>query len=277
MSVHTPGKAGKALREQVSRKSQGLYSSQAQRASVIDLIEASNHDRLPGLIPIRHFRMSASPFAFYRGTASIMAHDLAALAHTNIMVQAIGDCHLMNFGGFATPERTLIFDVNDFDETLPASWEWDVKRLATSFVLAARHNGIHPIGGKEAAYALVKSYRENIIRFSQMNSLDLWYMKFDIATIQAKARSEEVKEFLAEAIEKTNRTTNQKIFYKITENVVGKFAITDQLPLVYHPFDIHEAAETIRGFMDQYKQTLQADRRWLLDQNEVIDIALKVV
>ena len=273
----TPSKAGKALRDQVSRKTQGIFKLNAHRVSVIDVVEASNQDRLPELVPIRHARMSASPFAFYRGMASMMAQDLAQLPQTNVLVQAIGDCHLMNFGGFATPERNLIFDVNDFDETLPASWEWDLKRLATSFVLAARYKGMKAIDSREMAWALSKSYRENMILFSRMNALDLWYMKFDVETIRENARNAEVKQFLSDAILKADKKTNQKIFYKITQNVLGKFEISDQLPLVYHPFDIHKAHEAILGFLDQYAQTLQPDRRWLFQQFEVVDVALKVV
>jgi uncharacterized protein (DUF2252 family) len=244
---------------------------------LLESIEASNQDRLTELIPIRHARMSASPFAFYRATASIMAQDLSWLPNTGVLVQAIGDCHLMNFGGFATPERTLIFDVNDFDETLPSSWEWDVKRLATSFVLAARNNGMKEVDAKEMAFMLSKSYRENMIRFSQMNVLDIWYLKFDIETMQKNARNAEVKQFLTNAILKADKSTNQKMFYKITQSVLGKYAISDQPPLVYHPFDIHKAHESILGFLDEYAQTLQPDRRWLFQQFEVVDVALKVV
>ena len=209
--------------------------------------------------------------------ASMMAQDLSHLPYTNVMVQAIGDCHLMNFGGFATPERTLIFDVNDFDETLPASWEWDLKRLATSFVLAARDIQMKAIDAREMAWILSKSYRENMILFSQMNTLDLWYMKFDVEALKENAKNAEVKQFLSDAILKANKNTNQKTFYKITQNVLGKFSIADQLPLVYHPFDIHKAHEAILGFLDQYAQTLQPDRRWLFQQFEVMDVALKVV
>jgi len=273
----TPLNSGKLLRNKVSRKAQGVFKLNSRRPSLIDVLEASNQDRLPELVPIRHARMSESPFTFYRGMASMMAQDLSHLPYTNVMVQAIGDCHLMNFGGFATPERTLIFDVNDFDETLPASWEWDLKRLATSFVLAARDIQMKAIDAREMAWILSKSYRENMILFSQMNTLDLWYMKFDVEALKENAKNAEVKQFLSDAILKANKNTNQKTFYKITQNVLGKFSIADQLPLVYHPFDIHKAHEAILGFLDQYAQTLQPDRRWLFQQFEVMDVALKVV
>ena len=139
---------GKALRKTISRRSHSAFTLDPNRPPVAKLIEDSNYDRLPELIPIRHYRMSASPFAFYRGSASIMARDLSVLPHTGVQVQAIGDCHLMNFGGFATPERTMIFDVNDFDLTHPAPWDWDVKRLAASFVVAARHRNMSDVIAK---------------------------------------------------------------------------------------------------------------------------------
>src|ERR1700745_3266619 len=129
---------GKKLREKTPRDAHAKWKAPPHRPSVESMIEASNYDRLPNLIPIRHFRMTASPFVFYRATASLMARDLSTTPSSGISVQACGDCHLMNFGGFATPERTLIVDMNDFDETNPAPWEWDLKRLATSFLLAGR-------------------------------------------------------------------------------------------------------------------------------------------
>ena len=206
-----------------------------------------------------------------------MAHDLSWLPHTDIIVQAVGDCHLMNFGGFATPEQTLIFDVNDFDETLPFSWEWDVKRLATSFVLAARDKGMKAVDVQEMAYALSKSYRESMIQFSQMNMLEIWYMQFDLETIRKNASNVEVKNFLTDSIAKANKHSNQKLFYKITQSVLGRYAISDQPPLIYHPFDMQKEHETILGFLEGYAQTLQPDRRWLFQQFEIVDIALKVV
>src|SRR5580658_3005101 len=179
---------GKELRQKVNRKAHAIAQSADNRPSLIDMIRQSDEDRVPELIPVRHARMSVSPFTFYRGTAGIMARDLSRLPNTDIIVQAIGDCHLMNFGGFATPERTLIFDVNDFDETSPASWEWDVKRLATSFVLAARNNHLKEDDAAEMAYLFVQSYREHLLEFRELDILDLWYMKFDLETMRQNTK-----------------------------------------------------------------------------------------
>jgi len=266
---------GKELRLHIGRKAQGLFALSNSRPSVTDMIKVSEADRLRELIPIRHARMSVSPFAFYRGTAGIMAYDLSFQPRTDIIVQAIGDCHLMNFGGFATPERTLIFDANDFDETLPASWEWDIKRLATSFVLAARHNCLKEAGAKEIAFILVQSYRRHIIEFEQMDLLDLWYMKFDVGSIRDQSKSREMKQMLDDAVIKAQKETNEKFFYKITKQVSGKFEITDQPPLIYHVPEMDDKEQMIR-FLSDYSKTLYDDRRWLFDQYKLVDIALKV-
>ncbi|MFI5156626.1 MAG: DUF2252 domain-containing protein [Chitinophagales bacterium] len=270
-------KHGKALREKVSRKSQGDFKLHDKERSVIDLIELSNYDRIQELVPIRHKRMSASPFSFYRATAGIMARDLAHLPRTEINVQAIGDCHLMNFGGFATPERILVFDANDFDETLPASWEWDLKRLATSFVLSARENSMIESDAKDVVSALVQTYRQQVYQYSQMNLLDLWYTKFDFETLRKNASSGEVRRLLEKAIARSGKTNQESIFYKITSNLLGKYEINEQPPLIYHPIDVKKEHEMILTFLDHYAQTLQDDRRWLFEQYEIVDIALKVV
>lgn len=268
---------GKQIRKTISRKDQGIFTLQRKNISVIDMIKKTNEDRIESLIPIRHSRMSTSPFAFYRGTASIMAHDLSYLPHTQINVQAIGDCHLMNFGGFATPERTLVFDANDFDETHPAPWEWDVKRLATSFVLAGRHNKLSPADASEMAYTVTQSYRTHMQEFSELTMLDLWYMKFDVELLAKTTKNERVRNILDDAIAEAHKQTQQKVFYKITQQVLGKFEIANQPPLVYHTFDVQKDMEFVNTFMNHYLSTLQPDRRWLASQYKVADVALKVV
>ncbi|WP_282336337.1 DUF2252 domain-containing protein [Pinibacter soli] len=268
---------GKQIRKKVSRSSQGEFATSKDRPEILSFIQQSNYDRLPDLVPIRHARMSASPFAFYRGTASIMAYDLSHMPNTGINVQAIGDCHIMNFGGFATPERTLVFDANDFDETHPAPWEWDVKRLATSFVLAGRNNNLAEIDGQELAYTVAQSYRKHMFLFSEMSMLDLWYMKFDIETLAGKTKNETIKDFLDDSIAKAHKETPEKVFYKITQEVFGKLEITDQPPLIYHTFDVEKDKEYMRSFMSYYFDTLQHDRKWLATKYEIVDVALKVV
>ncbi|MBS1599555.1 MAG: DUF2252 domain-containing protein [Bacteroidetes bacterium] len=266
---------GKEFRSQVGRKSQGIFTLNSNRPPVVEMIKAGDHDRLPELLPIRYQRMGASPFAFYRGTAGIMAYDLSFLPRTDIKVQAIGDCHLMNFGGFATPERTLVFDANDFDETLPASWEWDVKRLATSFVLAARHNHCKEYTAKEIAFIFAQSYRRHMIEFSKISALELWYTKFDVESIFQKSKSNEFRQMLSDVIDRSKKQTSGKILYKITKKVSGNFEITDQPPLIYHSADVHDK-DAMRLFIENYSKTLSDDRRWLLEQFQLVDIALKV-
>ena len=268
---------GKKIRDTVPRTSQGDFSLSPQRPTILQAINASNQDRVPDLIPIRCGRMSVSPFAFYRGTADIMAHDLSFLPHTSLQVQAMGDCHLMNFGGFATPERNLIFDANDFDETLPAPWEWDIKRLATSFVLAARHNSMRETDARQMAVDMASAYRIAMAEYAQMNTLDLWYMKFEMQDLLNKARNEKVKGMLRDAMDKAEKSTPEKVFYKITQSVLGSFEILDQHPLIYHPIDLVKQKKMVQDFLNFYMNTLQDDRRFLFSQYRVVDIALKVV
>src|SRR5213083_2576925 len=175
--------AGKALRDKCPRRSHAMWRAPRNRRDPIELLIQSSKDRIPNLVPIRYGRMMQSPFAFYRGAAAIMAADLALTPTSGIRVQACGDCHLMNFGGFGTPERRIIFDINDFDETLPGPWEWDVKRLAASVVHAARSNGFSAAGQRDAAISCVRSYRERIAKFSNKPALDVWYSHIDIEAV----------------------------------------------------------------------------------------------
>ena len=193
--VHRPSAAdlkaaGNKLRDQVPRKSQGLWKRPSGRADPLDILHASDAGRQAKLLPIRYGRMLPTPFTFYRGSAAVMAADLAKTPATGIRVQACGDCHLLNFGGFATPERNILFDINDFDETLPAPWEWDVKRLVASFVLAARSNGLSDSDGRDAAVACARSYREHLRDYAEMSPLEVWYARIsdeDFLSLASKA------------------------------------------------------------------------------------------
>src|SRR5512136_1584556 len=178
---------GKNLREKVPRESHANFEMAPDRTDPVKVIKKSSEGRLQHLIPIRYGRMSMSVFAFYRGTASLMAMDLAKTPTSDIRVQACGDCHLSNFGLFATPERNLIFDINDFDETLPAPFEWDVKRLATSFYVGALDNDFSDKDCSAITRACVRAYREAIAQFSTMKVLDVWYAKLDVDTLIASA------------------------------------------------------------------------------------------
>ena len=169
------------------------------RPDPVSLVEESNKGRIARLVPIRHGRMLQTPFTFYRGAALNMAADLAGTPATGLRVQACGDCHLLNFGGFATPERRVIFDINDLDETLPAPWEWDVKRLAASFVLACRNNGFSEDSARDAVLACVRSYRERMVEFSQMRVLDVWYASIDVEDVAGRVSRQETRKRSAEA------------------------------------------------------------------------------
>jgi len=186
---------GKALRERCPRKAQAEWKPPAKRADPIDLLIENSRGRIEDLIPIRYGRMLANPFAFYRGAAAIMASDLSHTPATGLMLQACGDCHLVNFGGFATAERKIIFDINDFDETSIAPWEWDVKRLTTSFVVAGRSNGFSAADCREAAHRVAQSYRTKLAEYSQQSVLEVWYDTIDFDYIIRHAPDKQARNF----------------------------------------------------------------------------------
>src|SRR5215213_1604289 len=191
---------GRAARQVVPRGSHAEWEPAPDRPDPIDLLEAQARDRIPDLIPIRYSRMMASPFAFMRGSAIVMAHDLASTPKTGIQAQLCGDAHLLNFGAYASPERALLFDLNDFDEPLSGPWEWDVKRLAASFVVAGRDNGFDAADCREAAQASVASYRQRMAEFSQIGELEVWY---------SRVGEQEIRGLLSDA--KTKKKTTKKI------------------------------------------------------------------
>ena len=185
---------GRALRAQAPRAAHGAWTPASDRPDPIEVLEASNVGRVPELIPIRYGRMLTSPFAFLRGSAAVMAGDLAVTPSSGIFVQACGDCHLSNFGLFATPERNLVFDLNDFDETLPAPWEWDIKRLAASFVVVGRENNISDSRCKAVVRVLADSYRTRLQEFAAMRVLDAWYARIDDENLIATAPNAEARQ-----------------------------------------------------------------------------------
>jgi uncharacterized protein (DUF2252 family) len=196
---------GKALRDTVPRTSHADWKRPDKRRDPIAILKASNRGRLPELVPIRYGRMLRSPFTFLRGSAGLMAHDLASTPTTGIRVQACGDCHLLNFGLFATPERNLVFDINDFDETLPAPWEWDVMRLAISFAVGARDNHLTDHEAKAAAVECVRAYRERLRECSQLSPLEVWYDRLDAQTIIDMAPNAKIREFREELVGKAQQ------------------------------------------------------------------------
>jgi|SRR6516225_5508658 uncharacterized protein (DUF2252 family) len=272
--------AGKALRARVPREAHGEWKPPRNRHDPVELVIASSKGRVPELIPIRYGRMSASPFTFYRGTALNMAADLAHTPVTGIRTQVCGDCHLMNFGGFATPERRVIFDINDFDETLPGPWEWDVKRLAASFVHAARSNGSSAADERDAATECVRSYREHIAKYAKMRALDVWYSRIDMDAVLASLSDSVTAARLRKRLAKSAaHSVPDSDFPKMVESSGAKFAIKDAAPLVYHDREINfitEAGDILKA-LASYRKSLQDDRRVLLDRYRPVDFALKVV
>ncbi len=208
-----------------------------------------------------------------------MAADLAATPAIGIHVQACGDCHLMNFGGFATPERNILFDINDFDETLPAPWEWDVKRLAASFVLASRSNGLSDPKERAAAIACVRSYRKRLAEFSQMHPLDVWYARItaeDFLSQLPQAEQARVRNRIAKIAKQDGSEAD---FPKLAGMVSGRLGIRDTPPLIFHPemSRAPEFQEVLDQVFSAYRETLPEDRRYLLDRYRVVDAAMKVV
>jgi uncharacterized protein (DUF2252 family) len=268
---------GKALRVNVPRESQGGFEIDSDRTDPVKVIKKSSEGRLEHLIPIRYGRMAKSAFAFYRGTASLMAMDLAQTPTSNIRVQACGDCHLSNFGLFATPERNLVFDINDFDETLPAPFEWDVKRLAASFFIGAKDNRFSDKDCETITRSCVRAYREAIAKFSAMSVLDVWYSRFDMDSFIASAPDADAKKNRERIAREARANITDYVFPKITQVQDGMRHIADQLPLVYHPPPELKIPENLLQVFELYRKTLPHERQVLLDRYHIEDIAMKVV
>ena len=268
---------GKALRIKCPRRSHATWEAPKNRWDPVELLIQSNKDRIPNLIPIRYGRMMRSPFAFYRGAAAIMAADLAVLSTSGIQVQACGDCHLMNFGGFGTPERRISFDINDFDETLPAPWEWDLKRLVVSFVIAGRNNGFKEAESREAATRCIQSYHQHMQYYAEIGVLEMWYQRMDnmVACIKSRRWKKIVQKQIAKA---KARTAAGYDFPKLASMKNGEVRIKDNPPLIFHQRGVGSAEydRLIKDAFRCYLETLSNDRKTLLDRYEVKDVAVKV-
>jgi len=272
--------AGKKLRERVPLESHGKWKAPSSGRDPLAILRAADDQRIPQLVPIRYGRMLQSPFTFYRGSAGVMAADLANTSATGIKVQACGDCHLKNFGGFATPERNIIFDINDFDETLPAPWEWDVKRLAASFTLAARDNRFSEADARDAAAACARSYRKGIRNCAKMHPLDLWYSQFGVDEFLAEISAKNIRERIEARVEKATMKRGADVDYpKLTDAVHGEIRIRDVPPLIFHPEETRavDFEPTVKDILHRYRATLSDDRRVLLDRFAFVDAAIKVV
>ncbi len=277
---------GRAARQRAPRSSQSSFELAPGRDPVA-IIVAQEADRLPDLVPLRHGRMATSSFAFYRGAPAVMALDLSTTPRSDIIVQACGDAHLSNFGLFASPERSLVFDTNDFDETLPGPWEWDVKRLAASVVIAARSNGFTRVEARTATLATVAAYRTQIARYSGMRLLEIWYDQTTSMDIENQM-VEELKRQGGDILPKDARARAQALFAKargkdrmkasgsLTAVVDGHWRIVDDPPVVAHVETPGGPAALERTFSD-YRATLAENRRDLVERYRFVDFALKVV
>jgi len=279
--------SGKAARERAPRAGHSALDKDAIR-DPIGWLEEQAPSRVPELVPIRYGRMLVSPFAFYRGAANIMAHDLAPLPRTGLTVQLCGDTHLSNFGGFASPERAMIFDLNDFDETLPGPFEWDLKRLAASFEIAARDRGFASADRRAAVLGVARAYREAMREFATMDNLAVWYSRISAEDIQALLRNaQEQKQAKAfqRGIAKARTKDRMKAFSKLTRDVDGEPKFVSDPPLIVPIEDLArteglEQDFVVSAVMDtyrSYRRSLQPDRRVLLERFRYADLARKVV
>ncbi|MFA9439136.1 DUF2252 domain-containing protein [Uliginosibacterium sp. sgz301328] len=272
--------AGRILRDACPRKAHGEWKEPDGRADPIDTLIASSIGRIPQLIPIRYGRMATSPFSFFRGAAAVMAGDLASTPISGPRLQVCGDCHLLNFGGFATPERRIAFDINDFDETAVGPWEWDVKRLATSFVLAGRSNGFNDENCEEAAWAMAAAYREWMGRYALMPILDAWYDSIDLQEVIDAIDDTEFRRYARNRLNRAvDKSASEKEFAKLAFSAGTRPRIKDEPPLIYHAADMDDEAiaHGLAHVYTTYLESLPAPRRVLLDRYKVADIAIKVV
>ncbi len=267
---------GNTLRDSVPRKSHASWKRPAKRRDPIDILKESNRNRLHELVPLRYGRMLHSPFTFLRGSSGLMAYDLATTPTTGIRVQACGDCHLLNFGLFATPERNLIFDINDFDETLPAPWEWDVKRLAVSFVVAARDNQLTDKQAQAAAVECVRAYRMRLSECSQMSPLDVWYDRLDAQTIIDMAPNAKIRKLRKQIVARAQQRIGDYLYPKISGEVGGRRRLIDQPPVLFHVSG-KGFEQAVRDALIAYRSSLPDERRLLLDRYRLEDIAIKAV
>ena len=267
---------GRVLRGSVPRSRHGAWKPHAKRRNPIDILEESNQDRLKDLVPIRYGRMVKSPFTFLRGSAALMAHDLANTPSTGLRVQACGDCHLLNFGMFATPERNLVVDLNDFDETLPAPWEWDLKRLTVSFVIAGRENGESPSVCKDAVRACALSYREHLREYSRVGAMDVWYERMDVQKAIEMSPDKETRKFRERLAKEARERVVEHLFPKIAGKAGGRHRLVDQPPLIFHVAK-DGADEVFEEGLASYRDSLSDERRVLFDRFVLQDFAVKVV
>jgi len=272
--------AGKALRKECPRVAHAVWNPPSDRPDPVRLVLEAEKGRMTELLPLRHGRMVRSAFTFYRGAALTMAVDLAPSPNTGVRVQCCGDAHLCNFGGFATPERKVIFSINDLDETLPAPWEWDVKRLAASFVVACRDNGLREGVARDAVLTCVRSYRESMAALSQLKTLELWYQAVALDELVAAIEDPKIRQRGIERLQKERgKSIAEDVFPKLAETKGTLPLIKDQLPTIFHAkgHTPGEVQKVVLDTLEGYKNTLTPASRSLLDRYELHDAAIKVV
>ena len=286
LTVEERAAAGKAARAASPRAEHGEWAPAGGRRDPVDLLEEQAASRVQELVPIRYGRMLVSPFTFYRGAAYPMAADLAGGSRTGLDVQLCGDAHLSNFGAFGAPDRRLIFSINDFDETLPGPFEWDVKRLVASFAVAGRDRGFDAKQRQSVNRTVTRSYREAIRRFAGMSNLDLWYSRIDldaIGELVAQQASHKQRRQFERNVAKTRSKDSMRAFSKLTTVVDGKRRIVSDPPLIVPIEDVHSGADAdqleafVHGLIRAYRRTLSPDRRRLLERYRYVHAARKVV
>jgi uncharacterized protein (DUF2252 family) len=282
--------AGKAARGRAPRSQHAAWRPASDRPDPVAVLQAQNERREPDLVPVRHGRMLMSPFTFYRGAAAVMAADLESLPRAGLDVQLCGDAHLANFGLYASPERRLLFDLNDFDETLPGPFELDVARLGASFVVAGRDNGFGADGCGAAATASIAAYRRAMAEFAAMRTLDVWYASIDAEEVRRTMGStpggllEERAGSVDRTLRKARKRGSRQALEKLTEVVDGRRRIVHDPPVLVPSralrslgYPVDDLEELVRGQLAAYRATLQGDRRRLLERFELVDFARKVV
>jgi uncharacterized protein (DUF2252 family) len=277
---------GRAARRAAPRGSHAVFEPAADRSDPVELLERQARTRVPELVPIRHGRMLTSPFAFYRGAAAIMAEDLASTPRSGLLVQCCGDAHLSNFGVFGSPDRRLVFDLNDFDETLAGPWEWDLKRLAVSMLIAAQSNGFRKRDQRRVVLECVADYRRAMASFATMSNLAVWYSRFEIESLLAQYGEQLTPRGLKrtrKAVAKARTRDSMSALSKLTRVVDGELRIVDDPPLIVPIDRLARGRERgrilaeLRRILDAYRDSLPAERRPLFDQFRLADFARKVV
>jgi uncharacterized protein (DUF2252 family) len=276
--------AGKAARSEARRSSHAVWEPPEGRADPIAILERQARSRVPELVPIRYGRMSASPFAFFRGAAAVMAADLATTPVSGLRVQACGDAHLSNFGAFAAPDRRLVFDLNDFDESLPGPWEWDLKRLAASFAIAGRENGFKRKERTAAVLEAARSYRDSMRAFASQSNLEVWYARLDVESVMGEIEAEpKLTRQVRRGVAKAQAKDSMRALEKLTHVVDSELRILAEPPLIVPAEELMAADETrdleevLLRMLDSYRASLPADRQYLLDGYRFRHLARKVV